>query len=1182
MGQAVFFYALDPGKAITQYIRDTWTVKDGLPQNTIFSISQTHDGYIWIGTTNGLARFDGVTFRTFNKQNTPELKNNKIFALCKSRDQNLWIGTGGGGLVCLKDGAFKNYSTNDGLAHDGIRAIFEDKEGCLWIGTDNGLCRFKEGTFTTYTTKAGLSNNSVRAICQDGEGSLWVGTAGGGLNRFKDGTFKSYGSGEGLTHKYIRVIHYDKEGRLRVGTVGGGLFILENDRFKAIATNEPGANGNIYSLYEDRNGGLWVGTSRGIRRLKNGAPANYHLPVSLHINDVLFIYEDREGSLWIGSYDDGLHRLKDARFTCYTREEGLSSDDVVSVYEDKSGTLWLGTAKWLSRLENGIFNSLPPVKGGTAPAVLAIGEDRDGGLWFGTMGQGLFHLKNGTYLSYTQKDGLSHNWIRTITGANDGGIWVGTNGGGLNYFKNGTFTAYTTKDGLSNDTVYSILQDGPGTLWIGTNDGLNRLKDGVFTVYKKKDGLSDNTVLTIYRDSEETLWIGANEGLNHFKDGVFTAYTVKEGLKNDSIYQILEDRNKNLWMLCGNGVLRVNKRQLEKFKQGKINTIRSVLYGRADGMKSTQSNQGGTQPAAWKSKDGKLWFTTAKGVVMTDPNQMNLNTLPPPVLIEKVDADGIIIKPGAGNPGNKNPGIKDEPVVFSPGKERFEFHYTALSFLVPERVKFKYILEGYDPGWRDGGTSRAAFYMNIPSGEYCFRVMACNNDGLWNTTGASFTFYLKAYVYQTWWFYLFCGVGLVFLSFGAYRWRVKRLKRREEELEILVARRTGQLARATEMADAASQAKSQFLAHMSHEIRTPLNSIIGFSDLLMESGLDGEKADFADTINRSGEALLTIINDVLDLSKIEAGIISFEAVDFNVSGMASEVCESIQPKVRDRRVQVNFRVSPEVPATVKQDAGRFRQVLVNLMANAAKFTEKGDIRLSIGVEEEDNNRLKLHCSVRDTGIGIPPGKLDSIFEAFHQADGSITRKYGGTGLGLPICRQIAKHMGGDIRVESTQGKGSVFHFTAWVEKSTQDPDIKPGPQNQRSIGDPLQPPGSLDILLAEDNAINRKLALYMFRKTRHRLEVVENGKQAVETYTTDPGKYDLILMDIRMPEMDGLQATREIRGQGYKDIPIIAMTAQSMKGDRQKCLDAGMNDYITKPIKSELIFEAIEKWVLKR
>lgn len=1500
-----FVFPLDPGRKISQYKVSVWGIEEGLPQSTIFCIIQTGEGYICVGTEEGVVRFDGVHFKVYDKHNVEQISSHYIRSLYEDREGNLWIGTYGGGLICLEkeDGIFKEYTREQGLSDNAVLALDQDSEGILWIGTSSGLNRMENGKFSLYTTADGLSDNQINTLCRDKEGNLWIGTQNG-LNRMNpagstDSRFTRFTTGEGLSHDRVNVLYRDRDGDIWTGTENGlnRMTPREFDRkgkgkFTVYTTASGLSNDNIKAIYEDREGNIWIGTyGGGLNRMDaaNGKFTSFSKKDGLSGNTVLSILEDTEGGLWIGTYGGGISYLQDGKFLVYGAPEGLSVDGVRPIIEDKKGKIWLGTiGGGLNRFDEktGTVTEISTANGLSNDIIRSILEDRNGTLWAGTDGGGLNRIvfdekgETSTITKYTTGEGLPDDNVRALYEDRDGYLWVGTENGLCRRGpdpRDDTFTTYTTGQGLSHHIIRSILQDRDGYVWVGTDGGgVNRLdvskKDGTFTVslYTTKQGLSNDLVRDIYEDGEGTLWIGTKEGLNRLKNGKLTALTTRDGLYDNVIFRILEDRTGNFWMSCNKGIFQIPRKALDDYCDGKRDRFPCVSYDQRDGMRSRECN-GSATPAGWRSRDGRLWIPTIKGAVVVDPANIKTNRLPPPVVIEEIDTyDRNIHFPMASLSSSP------EKIVFSPGTERFEIHYTGLSYSAPSKVRFRYKLEGFDNGWMEVGTRRIAYYTKVPPGDYTFRVTACNNDGIWNETGAFVSFYVKHFFYQTWWFYMICALFALFSALFIYRLRVRQLTNRKVELEQLVAHRTRQLAESNkeleklsivaretdnavlimdavgnfewvnegftrvygytldqlikekgrnavglsanpqiarvismfpverkpvhyesfqinrdgrrvwantvltpvfdregnlarivavdsditrlkdsedrirkqneeilkqsrelqkaveiagkeqEAANAANMAKGEFLARMSHEIRTPMNGIIGFTDMLMDSGLNEEQMDYAKTISRSGEALTALLNDILDFSRIEAGELSIIPIDFDPEVTTFDVLDIILPRIGNKPVEVICRIGDNVPAFVKGDAGRFRQVLINLLGNAAKFTGSGEIELSLQVEEDKKGKIKFLVIVKDTGIGIPPDKLETIFDVFQQADGSTTREYGGTGLGLAISRQIARLMGGDVRVESEPGKGSRFYFTSWMERSGKEPEkerefppsqtlsgkkalivddnrnnldiithvlqrsgmrvvslekaneVVPAVTASFAENDPfdicvmdihmpgmsgynvakmirkLSPPlsnlpllafssavtgrsteykdagfdgflpkpirgkklvemvrrlmekrgdteltestekeivtrhsiaeeakHSVHILLAEDNAINRKLALFMLSRAGYRVSVVDDGEKAVELVSAAPERFDLIFMDIQMPRMNGLEAARAIRDKGFADIPIIAMTAQSMKGDRERCLDAGMNDYISKPIKREIVFAMVKKWVLK-
>ncbi|MGH9406664.1 MAG: two-component regulator propeller domain-containing protein [Terriglobia bacterium] len=774
--------SLDPSKAIAQYSHEVWQTESGLPQDSVLAITQSHDGYLWLGTEEGLARFDGVDFTVFNTRNTPALGMDTITALLEDRSGSLWIGTNGGGLTRLHDGRFTRFTTRDGLGSDVVLSLDEDHSGNIWIGTDGGgLTRFRAGRWVTYTVKNGLPDNSIFSICEDREGSLWLGTHAG-VSRLKHGLFTSFGGSRGLPDPYVKAVYTGKDGVLWVGTNGGGLSRLGADgRFVTYSTKNGLSSNAIWSLYQDRAGTLWIGTGAGgLDRLRDGKFTAYTSKQGLSSNDVWSIYEDREGSLWIGTSDGGLNQLRDGAFTAYTTEEGLSSDIALAVFQDHEGNLWAGTdGGGIDRLTDGRVTSFTAANGLSNNQVFSICEDGAGSLWVGTR-HGLNQFKNGKFHAYRARAGLPSDVVTASYVDRQGTLWIGTRGG-LSRMENGQFITYTTTQGLSSDHVSSMYEDRSGNLWVGTvGGGVDRFKNGKFTAYTTANGLSNNVVWSLYGDSAGVLWIGTNGGgLVRLKNGRFTTYTTRDGLFDDVVVEILDDGRGSLWMSSNRGIFRASKRELDSFARGVIHSIHSVAYDTSDGMKSKECN-GGFQPAGWKLQDGRLCFPTMKGLVFVDPARLKSNPLPPPVAIEQVTIDRRAFPPS-------------QAAEVRPGKGQLEFEFAALSFISPKKIRFKYRLEGFDKDWVDAGSRRAAYYTNIPPGTYQFQVIAANSDGVWNDTGAWFSFVLEPHFYQAFWFYSLCGLLVLSLGIAGHHLRVRHLNARERELSRRVDERTRQL-----------------------------------------------------------------------------------------------------------------------------------------------------------------------------------------------------------------------------------------------------------------------------------------------------------------------------------------------------------------------------------------------------
>ncbi len=1180
MGLGGPVHALEPSRRVTQYGHDSWKDEAGLPQNTVFALTQSRDGFLWVGTGEGLARFDGVHFTVFNKHNTPEMRDERVRALVEDGAGTLWVGTARG-LLLYREGRFRSVGPETGLAEAQVNALALSREGGLWVGTETGLYLLKDGQSRRHGSADGSPlSEDVRALLVDHDGVLWVGTPRGlarlSGNRLEPALPESIGAVP------VRALLEGHGETLWVGT-DGGLIRLQEGRVRVFTSRDGLPDDRVRALVEDRHGNLWVGTENGLlARLSGGTFSVLGSREGFSTERVHALLEDREGHLWVGLSMGGLHRLRDTPFISFGTPEGLADDLASVVLEDRHGALWMGShGGGLSRMKDGVLTHFGSAQGLTQDNIRALAEERDGALWVGTSG-GAFRYDGQRFTRVGREHGLASDLLYSLFVDSHGDVWFGTSGG-LSRLRRGTFTTFSPEQGGPSEPVVAITEDTEGALWFGSFSGLYRRMGDAFTHYTLLDGLTGDRVLEVYADPRGGLWVGTNAGLTLVRGGHFTRFTTAQGFYDDAVFRILEDARGYLWTSSTKGISRLSRLELEEVAEGVRTTVRPLLFDRRDGMRSAEC-KGALQPAGWRTREGRLWFPTLAGWVSVDPARGVEPRPPAEPRLDEVRVRG-------------RPMLASGKLVLESGQRDVEFRFTALSLGDSTRLPMRYWLVGHDKDWVDAEDRRAVSYTNLPPGDYRFLVTAANRDRVWTEPGVTVELTLVPRLHEKVWFIALCVLGVVALGMGLYALRVGRLKRRERLLEARVDERTRELAAANRELDenlrALRQAQAQLVqagrmaavgtlaAGVGHEINNPLAYIVSNLEFAStEAAALGRElpqgtSGAARRLEDMERALREALHGTDRVRRIVQDLRTFSRGDEETRGPVDvhAVLDSAV-KLAGNELRARARLVKEYGDSVWADGNesRLSQVFLNLIINAAQALPEGqtahnEVRLVTRREGE-----WVVVVVRDSGCGISPEVLGRIFDPFF-----TTKPVGvGTGLGLALCHRFVTAMGGQIAVESEPGKGTVVRVTLRAAAAPASQGVRPV-QEQQEVARVRGRVMIVDDDVMVSSAVRRTLA------REHDVEVVTSSRQALELLRGPKGReVDVILCDLMMPDLTGMDLHAELAAV----VPevsrrMVFVTGGAFTPAARSFMDRVENARVDKPFDPQKLREQVRGWVAR-
>ncbi|MEO7208193.1 MAG: two-component regulator propeller domain-containing protein [Steroidobacteraceae bacterium] len=1313
------------------------TPSEGMPQGTVMVTLQDSQGFIWLGTEDGLVRFDGhdLVRYAYSRNTNNGLPGNFVYQIVEDSRQNLWIAVKDAGIARWNRAAdsftvFRHDPANDKtLASDGVRALAVDNAGHVWVGLagsgvdaidpDTGIVTHMRHDPKDEKT---LSDDRVLTLGFDKQGTLWVGTAAG-LDHWlaPNNEFVHFHPGltdpRSLSGAQVSQVLIDGRDALWVGTLDGGLtkmndsgVVRKNYRHDPLNAASLSSN-EVRAILKDRAGRLWVGTREGLDLLDPATEEFTHYrheesdSGSLRDSYIMSLYEDSAGLIWIGTRQGGVSRWNPHSWELGGHRPSWLVGKLVTSFADAANRqLWIGS------LGGGLVSFNPETAETTDidtilhktnalgdRRVMSLLTDRHDNLWIGMMADGLKKLSpSGKLESIGARVGDPHSLsaagLMSIFESRSGELWIGTYGGGLNILDPGTGVIRQLSHGsghagaISADSVTAIAEDNRGNMWIGTNGGGLDLAQPDGTVVKafKNDpsssaSLPSNTIYSVTISNKGEIWVGTDKGgiarvvgsAEKPDDIIFDVVSREDGLSSDTIYAIVPDAAGYLWLSGNAGLMRFHpdSRQIKTFH-------------REHGLQGEEFDLN----ASLRLRDGRLAFGGPGGFNIFDPSRLSENDLAPRVALTRLEVLGVPVR-------SNTPYWLLDRVSLNYNASIASLDFAALDFTSPKRNKLEYRIAGLSDRWIELGTQHRITLTNLDAGDHLLEVRAATADSVWSDPPLKLVVHRDPAPWRSpiaYAIYVMLVLLLIGYRMGMSRAKLSRIVKAKERLESEVAARTRELLESNRSLEEASQAKSTFLARMSHELRTPMNGVVGSTELLTRTTQSSKQKRLTDTIRSSADVLLQIVNDLLDLSKMQAGKISFESLPFDLVRVVEECATLFSGGAEAKDIECVV-CPPAEPIQLMGDELRVRQILMNLIGNAVKFTSQGEVSVKTNISIDESRVARVQISVSDTGIGIDSQAMARIFEPFSQADESTTRRFGGSGLGLAICRELAERMGGSIEVESVPAVGSVFRLnlpmpiaepgpskslavragaslrilthrdslkealvrhaaslgyqesqdgtadavivdlgthesfffeepdaaqstrTRFVvvastrqlerlqEKRTIDPAVVVyKPVERASLEEALQVALSSvtemrnvttsqtqtelirgHVLLVEDETVNALVAEGYLSELSCTCLWVRSGAEAVQHCLKQ--RFDLVMMDLNMPDMDGFATAKLIRQHEStgRRTPIVALTAHEERGYRERCSQSGMDDLLTKPYTLMQFRELLEKWIKK-